>query len=187
MLSASPDSSLPPGRQHLRKVSILASGVPVMYAYPRTCTLGHNVVVLTSLLVLVSATKVGAAAVDVQPAIDLIERNFGEVAASKFSLSLGATRCENGGGEVVKAPCFSLAYGEGKITIHASSMSELTYGIGYYARFSCGMTVGWKRGGGSFTGNNATDWQVKHYLYLYWLLCEQCPLSRGRTLLFTLC
>jgi hypothetical protein len=40
--------------------------------------------------------------------------------------------------------------------VKASSMSELTFGIGYYTRFFCGLAVGWRRGGGSFTKNNTT-------------------------------
>ena len=106
-----------------------------------------------------SASNVGTAGA-VQPAVDLIQRNFGSSAVASFNLSLGALQCNGGRGVSVKAPCFSLSASAGgnTVNIHASSMSELTYGIGYYARFSCGMTVGWKRGGGSFTGNNATKW-----------------------------
>eukprot|EP01044_Picomonas_judraskeda_P023466 COSAG03_NODE_6162_length_1104_cov_1.226866_1_plen_90_part_10 len=84
------------------------------------------------------------AAPTVQPAYDLITRNFGAAAAKTFNLTLHSGACSGGG-----HGCFSIAEGsEGLVEITAGSMSDLTYGIGYYTRFSCGLTVGWKRGGG---------------------------------------
>jgi alpha-N-acetylglucosaminidase len=76
-------------------------------------------------------------------------RNFGADAAKVFDLSL-ADPC---GG---KGPCFALSQSGGKVKIAASSMSELTYGIGYYTRYTCGLTVGRDKWGGSHT--NASSW-----------------------------
>jgi hypothetical protein len=89
---------------------------------------------------------------DVKPALDLVTRNFGVNAASIFSLELkpGAD-CVVVGGEKAKAPCFSLSQQGGKVSIVASSMSELTYGIGHYTRYTCGLTVGRDKWGGSHT------------------------------------
>jgi alpha-N-acetylglucosaminidase len=92
-----------------------------------------------------------AAAADVQPALDLIQRNFGEAAVSAFNLTISNSTCEGGGGSSSAHGCFALSEQGGKVVIAASSIAELTYGIGYYTRFSCGLTVGWKRGGGSHT------------------------------------
>ena len=44
-----------------------------------------------------------------------------------------------------------MASSGGKVSISASDASSLTYGIGYYTRFSCGLSVGWMRGGGRNT------------------------------------
>jgi alpha-N-acetylglucosaminidase len=96
----------------------------------------------------------GAAAsdADVQPAIDVITRNFGKEAAASFDLSIKAGPCS----ESVPSPCFAISENSGKVSIVATSMSELTYGIGHYTRFSCGLTVGWRNGGNSFT--DAAAW-----------------------------
>lgn len=42
------------------------------------------------------------------------------------------------------------------VAVTASSLTSLTYGIGWYLRFRCGITVGWPHGGGSFTTPPAT-------------------------------
>ena len=89
---------------------------------------------------------------DIQPAYDLISRVFGERAAAVFSLSLDANATCRG----KQPPCFGLSADASRVSLTASSMSELTYGIGYYTRFHCGLTVGWKRGGGSHT--SAGSW-----------------------------
>ena len=87
---------------------------------------------------LAAAALIGtASAVEVQPAVDLITRNFGAKAASVFELVIEDGDC---GG--TKAPCFSLSQTSGKVSVTASSMSELTYGIGYYTRYICGLTIG---------------------------------------------
>ena len=44
----------------------------------------------------------------------------------------------------------SLADGEVRTSINATTTAELAAGVGYYLRELCGMTVGWQRGGGSF-------------------------------------
>ena len=96
----------------------------------------------------------GGSAASVQPALDLITRNFGASATSAFNLTVGANVCEEGSSE---HGCFSMAERtSGLVDIKATSMSDLTYGIGYYIRFSCELTVGWKRGGGSRT--DAAAW-----------------------------
>lgn len=82
---------------------------------------------------------------DTQPALDLITRQFGSQAASSVQLELGYACPDSTKG------CFSLSATSTSVTIKASAMSELTYGIGYYTRFHCGATVGWARGGGSHT------------------------------------
>jgi alpha-N-acetylglucosaminidase len=93
------------------------------------------------------------ASVSVQPALDLVTRNFGPDAAAVFILSIKAGEdC----GEAAKAPCFSLSQSNGKVSITGTSMSELTYGIGYYTRYTCGLTVGRDKWGGSHT--NASSW-----------------------------
>ena len=38
--------------------------------------------------------------------------------------------------------------------VKATAISELTYGVGWYLRIKCGLTVGWAHGGNSHT--NAT-------------------------------
>ena len=88
---------------------------------------------------------------NVQPALDLVSRNFGPGAAKALNLTIDAdlTTCAS--------PCFSVTQAESNavVSIVASAMSELTYGIGYYTRFSCGLTVGWEHGGGSHV---VADW-----------------------------
>ena len=81
----------------------------------------------------------------VQPAVDLITRNFGPGASAVFQLKLldEGVGCEtrNEAGETTataKAPCFAITQNAGVLVVSASSMSELTYGIGYYARYTCG-------------------------------------------------
>ena len=100
------------------------------------------------------------AAASTQPAVDLITRRFGPEAAASFDLQIRpAADCG-----VHKPPCFAVsqAAARGPVTVVASGMSELTYGVGYYSRFSCGLTVGWKHGGGSHTtprpGTAAAAW-----------------------------
>eukprot|EP01052_Picozoa_sp_SAG31_P057478 SAG31_NODE_17034_length_686_cov_0.669506_1_plen_181_part_00 len=112
------------------------------------------VAVCAALVVLApSATQALDMDMDIQPALDLITRRFGATAASTFSLSILGDG--DGCGEL-EAPCFSLSQTGGKINIAASAMAALTYGIGYYTRFTCGLTVGWKQGGGSYV--NSTSW-----------------------------
>ena len=91
-----------------------------------------------------------ASSVDVQPALDLVARNFGAAAAASLSLSVDDSACASADSK----NCFVLSQSGAKIAVAASSMSELTYGIGHYARFSCGLTVGWARGGGSYAARN---------------------------------
>ena len=80
-------------------------------------------------------------------------RNFGAAAAAAFDLSLADGPC---GAEKLAAPCFALSQAGGKVSIVASGMSELTYGIGYYTRYTCGLTIGRDKWGGSHT--NSSIW-----------------------------
>ena len=80
-------------------------------------------------------------------------RNFGATAAAAFDLSLADGPC---GAEKLAAPCFALSQAGGKVSIVASGMSELTYGIGYYTRYTCGLTIGRDKWGGSHT--NSSSW-----------------------------
>jgi hypothetical protein len=108
------------------------------------------------LFVVPLVSSVAFATPSIQPAIDLVSRNFGVQAADALTLSLGATSCIGADGVKLNPPCFSISQSAagGKIAVSASGMSELTYGIGYYGRFSCGLSVGWKRGGGSHSLTN---------------------------------
>ena len=85
----------------------------------------------------------------VKPSRCAISRNFGADAAKVFDLSLDDP-CDG------KGLCFALSQSGDKVKIAASSMSELTYGIGYYTRYTCGLTVGRDKWGGSHT--NASSW-----------------------------
>ena len=102
-------------------------------------------------------------AASVQPALDVVVRQFGAHAASSLQLSIDPGLNCGAKSEVkdteAASRCFHLSQPSAStIAIAATSMSELTYGIGYYARFSCGFTVGWAHGGGSYTGNASTAW-----------------------------
>ena len=67
----------------------------------------------------------------VEPARQLIIRNFGAAAAQSFDLSTNLSKCGT-----KSPPCFSLSSTDGKrIALGASSISELTYGIGWYTRW----------------------------------------------------
>ena len=88
---------------------------------------------------------------NVRAAFDLISRNFGSAASASFDLSISTGPCN-----ATAAPCFSLSESGSKVSITASSMSELTYGIGFYTRYYCGLTVGRDKWGGSHT--NSSDW-----------------------------
>eukprot|EP01043_Picozoa_sp_COSAG02_P011790 COSAG02_NODE_440_length_22296_cov_173.657386_16_plen_715_part_00 len=101
-----------------------------------------------------------AAANSTAPAAELIGRVLGADAVEHFELLLlpEGQHCAN-----AAPPCFALTDAPaGKLRVEASSVSELTYGIGYYLRFYCAMTVGWPTGGGSYTqelgGARMTTW-----------------------------
>jgi alpha-N-acetylglucosaminidase len=49
----------------------------------------------------------------------------------------------------VKAPCYDLSDNGDRVMIAATSISEMTAGIGYYLRNIGNMTIGWPRGGGN--------------------------------------
>ena len=102
-------------------------------------------------LALLLGSGSAASSVDVQPALDLVARNYGAAAAASLSLSVDDSACAAADSK----NCFVLSQSGAKIAVAASSMSELTYGIGHYARFSCGLTVGWARGGGSYARNQS--------------------------------
>ena len=113
--------------------------------------LGQELPMLLALGLSLAAAAAASAPAE-QPAADLITRNFGADAAAAFELTIKAdAAC---GSE--KAPCFSLSQAGGKVSVTASSMSELTYGIGYYTRYTCGLTVGRDKWGGSHT--KAKSW-----------------------------
>ena len=107
---------------------------------------------MTSLLslTLLLSSSMSLASTDVQPAIDLIARNFGPAAVKSLNLTINMNLSS------CSSPCFSVTQekSNGVVSIVASAMSELTYGVGYYTRFSCGLTVGWAHGGGS----HVTGW-----------------------------
>lgn len=102
------------------------------------------------------AASQSAATNSTDAAAELIARVLGNDAVEHFELKLLADgqRCvhsPNNNRTAIQPPCFALAdVPSGKLRVEASSMSELTYGIGYYLRFYCAMTVGWPHGGGSY-------------------------------------
>lgn len=111
-------------------------------------------------MALLLGVVLAAAAADpsVQPALDLIERNFGALARAAFDLGIDP---ERGCGDGVRAPCFSVSQtgepeSQARVKVTASSMTELTYGIGYYTRHICNLTVGRDKWGGSHT--DAATW-----------------------------
>ena len=122
---------------------------------------------LLATLSLLEASPVIAGGLDgsTQPAMDVITRNFGAAAARTFNLQLLAPGSACGGSAPPSTstaaaattatsppPCFAYWAGaNGTVTVEASSMSELTYGIGHYVRHACGLTVGWINGGGTYT------------------------------------
>lgn len=112
------------------------------------------------LLGICGASDAGLATHDspVQPALDLITRNFGPNAAAAFTLELKPSVPCSAANETAQAPCFSLKLINGKVVVTASSMAELTYGIGHYTRFQCGLTVGWARGGNSYSNIPGLSW-----------------------------
>lgn len=126
-------------------------------------TVQFYLAVLSPFMVLAATTSSGTqappgATSSTQPASDLVARNFGAEAAASLELTITANApCSAGrGGSTAEPPCFALSESpEGKVAVTGSSMDALTYGIGYYTRFSCGLTVGWARGGGSFTSSSA--------------------------------
>jgi alpha-N-acetylglucosaminidase len=93
---------------------------------------------------------------DVQPVVDLVLRNFGTTAATSVTLSLS-----NDTSLGCAPPCFALRQepksAGGNVLISASSIDTLSYAVGYYTRFSCGLTLGWVGGGNSFT-NSSRGW-----------------------------
>ena len=114
----------------------------------------------------------GSGDVNVQPASDLIARQFGATAASTFSLIINGSLCPSSSG------CFEVKPGDQSITITASSIAELTYGIGYYTRFGCGLTVGWPHGGGSLKAPLSGRWVE---------FTKETPLSHGQAWSVTNC
>ena len=88
---------------------------------------------LPGVFALLAAGRSMAVPTDTEPAINIITRMYGEHAAAVFELLIGEPTCTDGS-TVVKAPCFSISQqaAGAKIRVSASSMSELTYGIGYY-------------------------------------------------------
>lgn len=102
------------------------------------------------------ALAVSAAGPSVQPALDVVARQFGARAVAALNLSIDpnlecsgdttatlASFTSRSSASNASSFCFRLSQPTATtIAIAATSMSELTYGIGYYTRFSCGFTVG---------------------------------------------
>ena len=87
--------------------------------------------VLTSVLIMTLATAPAAAAgADMQPAVDLVTRNFGPAAAASLALTISPTACADAGlasEAAAGGSCFAIsAASGGKVAIAASTMSELT-------------------------------------------------------------
>lgn len=61
-----------------------------------------------------------------------------------FKLSISQSLTDDGEFSVTLADT-----SDEKVAIVGSSASELSYGVGFYFREICNMTIGWKRGGGS--------------------------------------
>ena len=80
---------------------------------------------------------------NVNAVYELIDRVLGEH-VTVFDLEIDSSLC----GE--DDFCFEMSSLENdKIRIVGTTASEVSYGVGYYLREYCNMTVGWKRGGGS--------------------------------------
>ena len=94
-------------------------------------------VVLALMLQPVTVAANASNTASVQPAVDVITRNFGAAAAAVFNLKLldEGTACEVADEDGVtvssaKAPCFAITQTGGKLTVSASSMSELSQSLG---------------------------------------------------------
>lgn len=101
----------------------------------------HNslFLLLLSTLTLAQAPLKG----DVTAVFDLLDRVLPPGGKEHFSLQVGA--CLD-----IEPPCFCLQdETNGKLKVTATSVSELSAGIGHYLRQFANMTIGWPRGGGS--------------------------------------
>jgi hypothetical protein len=90
---------------------------------------------------------------NVEAASDLLDRVL-PGARGQFSLRIADDACASHApvraGAAANTGCFVLSDApDGRVSIVATSASELTYGIGVYLRDKCGMTIGWPRGGAS--------------------------------------
>eukprot|EP00729_Bicosta_minor_P031605 gene31605-29439_t len=84
-----------------------------------------RVFLLFAVVAAVAAADI-TSATSVQPAVDLITRNFGKAAAAIFKLALKPEgNCPGG----AKAPCFDIEQTDRTVSITGTTMSELTYGI----------------------------------------------------------
>ena len=84
-------------------------------------------------------------ATNVSAAYALLERVL-PGSSKSFALSL-SSGCA---GVAAGKPCFTLSDGPGGVvSVDATSVSELTAGLGVYLREVAGLTLGWPRGGGS--------------------------------------
>jgi hypothetical protein len=145
---------------------------PVSFSDDSEATMATTTTRTTMALIAISCLSADttAAGADVQPALDLITRQFGSAAAAAFTLSINSdptapctTSSVDGvrgaGARVAAAPCYAIEQGaDNKVMVSASSMAELTYGIGRYTRFQCGLTVGWARGGNSHANVPGLQW-----------------------------
>jgi hypothetical protein len=89
-----------------------------------------------------------AGSTDTTPVLDTLRRTIGDVAESLFDLEVSSSACDKG-----KA-CFTLesaSFGTDtpRIKVTGSSLSELSYGAGYYLRRMCNMSFSWSRTGGN--------------------------------------
>lgn len=79
---------------------------------------------------------------DVSAVYDLLDRVLPSN-TSHFLLEIGA--CHH-----TDPPCFQLRdTSDGRLSVTATTASELSAGVGWYLRMFCNMTIGWPRGGGS--------------------------------------
>lgn len=104
-------------------------------------------VVLYAVLLAVAKVEAGPDVLQggVRAVYDLLDRVL-PGSREHFILSITSEACDAGGATM----CYKLSTTkDGRLSVAASSASELTYGIGRYLRTECGMTIGWPRGGGS--------------------------------------
>jgi hypothetical protein len=90
---------------------------------------------------------------DAAAVLALLDRVLPAGSSASFVLELSSAACAGPHG------CFSVSGGAGaKVTVRATSVSELAFGVGHYLTQAANMTFGWPRGGGSRTVVPAGGW-----------------------------